>query len=56
MKSTSAKKCGLKDCYVPKPVGSDDDGFTDEQPCKESILKGEGESVPALDTLNSYGE
>jgi len=44
---------GVGGLGVTEPNGSAEDMFTDEQPSKESILKGEGESVPALDTLNS---
>lgn len=59
VKMKSRKKCALDGVGghgVAEPKGSDDDAFTDEQPEKEKILKGEGESVPALDMLNGYGE
>ena len=55
MKLKSQQKSGLIGVGgrgVAEPNGSAEDMFTDEQPCKESILKGKGESVPALDTLN----
>ena len=51
MKPTSKQKTaldGVGGLGVAEPTGADDDLFTDEQPEKEKILKGEGESVPAL--------
>ncbi|WGM88829.1 MAG: hypothetical protein NUK63_07875 [Candidatus Bathyarchaeum tardum] len=47
---------GVGECGVEEPNGSDDDAFTDEQPKKEDILNEKGESIPLLDTQNSYGE
>ncbi len=59
MKLTSKQKTaliGVGGLGVAEPTGADDDAFTDEQPKKEDIMKGKGESIPLLDTLNSYGE
>ena len=59
MKLTTRQKAtrfGVGGFGVAEPTGADDDAFTDEQPIKENILKGKGESIPLLDTLNSYGE